>query len=300
MERDEDVRTACFLALDVLRAQFGDELPYEGVLDRGFAFRGRPRVPFLNRQKGIYRAAAQRGPAALSIQTSAETPYSDEATDDGFLYAYQAGPIDNADNRALRAAYELAVPIVYFVATKRGSYEALYPYYVLEDRPHERCALVSVGRRVGPVDELEPVPIIDPIERRYAAREVKVRLHQRRFRWQVIPAYREQCAICRLREVRLLDAAHIVGDPEPTGTTEISNGLSLCSIHHRTFDQDLVGVSPDYEVHLARKLLDDEDGPMLDVLKGFEGKTIELPRRRVWHPDRDRLAARFERFQAAT
>jgi hypothetical protein len=71
VQRDEDVRTACFLSLDVLRAQFGEELPYAGGLDRGFAFRGLPRVPFLNYQKGIHRARVQRGPAALSIQTSA-------------------------------------------------------------------------------------------------------------------------------------------------------------------------------------------------------------------------------------
>src|SRR5437667_5785043 len=100
MERDEDVRTSCFAALDVLRAQFGDELPYKGGLDRGFAFRGR-RVPFLNYQKGIYKAAVQRGPAALSIQTSAKSPYGDEAMEGGVLYAYRAGSIDQADNRAL-------------------------------------------------------------------------------------------------------------------------------------------------------------------------------------------------------
>jgi putative restriction endonuclease len=279
----------------VLRAQFGDELPYKAGLDQGFAFRGR-RVPFLNLQKGIYRAAAQRGPAALSIQTSAKTPYDDAAVDEGFLYAYRAGPIDQPDNRALRAANALGVPIIYFVATKPGWYEPLYPYYVAEDHPTQRCVLVSVGRRVGPMDELEPVPITDPIERRYAAREVKVRLHQRRFQWIVIPAYREQCAICRLKEVRLLDAAHIVGDPEPTGKPEIQNGLSLCSIHHRAFDQDLVGISPDYVVHVAGRLLEDEDGPMLEVLKGFQGTTIELPRRSAWRPDRDRLAIRFDRF----
>jgi putative restriction endonuclease len=296
VERDEDVRTACFLALDVLRAQFGDELPYKAGLDRGFAFRGRPRVPFLNFQKGIYHAAAQRGPAALSIQTSARSPYADAAIEDGFLYAYRDGSIDQPDNRALRAAHTLGVPVVYFVATRPGWYEALYPYYIAEDHPAERHVLVAVGRRVGPMDELEPVPITDPIERRYAAREVKVRLHQRRFRWIVIPAYREQCAICRLKEVRLLDAAHIVGDPEPTGTPEIQNGLSLCSIHHRAFDQDLVGVSPDYVVHVAGRLLEDEDGPMLEVLKGFQGTIIELPRRNAWKPDRERLAARFERF----
>jgi putative restriction endonuclease len=295
VERDEDVRTACFLALDVLRAQFGEELPYKAGLDRGFAFRGR-RVPFLNLQKGIYRAAAQRGPAALSIQTSAKTPYDDEAIEDGFLYAYRAGSIDQPDNRALRAAAALQAPIVYFVATRAGWYEPLYPYYVVEDRPAERRVLVAVGRRIGPIEELEPVPITDPIERRYAAREVKIRLHQRRFRWLVIPAYREQCAICRLKEVRLLDAAHIVGDPEPTGTPDIPNGLSLCSIHHRAFDQDLVGIAPDYVVHVASRLLEDDDGPMLDLLKGFQGTTIELPRRSAWQPDRERLAERFERF----
>ena len=36
-------------------------------------------------------------------------------------------------------------------------------------------------------EERDRVPILDPIERAYAARQVKVRLHQRRFRWLVIP-----------------------------------------------------------------------------------------------------------------
>jgi len=35
---------------------------------------------------------------------------------------------------------------------------------------------------------------------------------------------------------------------------------------------------------------------MLDVLKGFQGVSIELPRRGEWRPDRERLATRFERF----
>src|SRR6266545_8094367 len=95
MERDEDVRTACFLALDVLRAQFGEELRYKDGLDRGFTFRGR-RVPFLNYQKGIYRAGVQRGPAALSIQTSARSPYADIETSEGFFYDYRAGAIEPA------------------------------------------------------------------------------------------------------------------------------------------------------------------------------------------------------------
>jgi putative restriction endonuclease len=101
-----------------------------------------------------------------------------------------------------------------------------------------------------------------------------------------------------LKETRLLDAAHIAGDTETHGEPLISNGLSLCSIHHRAFDQNLVGISPDYAVHVAPRLLDDEDGPMLELLKAFHAAPIELPARRTWRPDRERLAERFERFAA--
>ena len=296
--RDDDARAACFAALDVLRAQFGDELRYTGVLDRGFSFRG-SRIPFLSPQKGIFRARAQRGPAALSINTSSKSPYDDEVTEDGFLYAYRGGPIDQPDNRALRAAHELAVPLVYFVATRPGYYRANYPCFIEEDLVGERRVRVTPGKMIGPLDEREPVPIADVIEKRYAVRQTRIRLHQARFRGLVLPAYRERCAVCRLRELRLLDAAHIVADANPLGTPAVSNGLSLCSIHHRAFDEDLVGISPDYIVHVSQRLLDAEDGPMLDVLKGFQGQPIELPRRKTWQPDRDLLASRFETFSGA-
>ena len=251
MERDDDLRASCFAALEVLRAQFGTDLPYSGGLDRGFAFRGQ-RVPFLNYQKGIYRAGAQGGPAALSIQTSANSAYGDAPSELGFRYAYRAGPIDQPDNRALRAAHALLTPIVYFIATRPGAYDAVFPAFVVADDPATREVLVSVGEMTGPIDEPEPVLVDDPIGRRYTFREVRVRIHQARFRARVIPAYRKQCAICRLKEVDLLDAAHIIGDAESSGEPSVSNGLSLCSIHHRAFDRDLVGVSPDLEVrHLG-------------------------------------------------
>jgi putative restriction endonuclease len=74
--------------------------------------------------------------------------------------------------------------------------------------------------------------------------------------------------------------------------------VSLCSIHHRAFDEDLVGVSPDRQVHVSRRLLEDDDGPMLDVLKEFHGRPFVVPTRRTWQPDRERLAERFDRFLA--
>jgi len=290
---------SCFLALHVLRAQFGEDLPYVGALDRRFAFRGQ-RIPFLNRMKGIHRASAQRGPAALSVQTSAVPPYEDVATEEGFAYAYRAGDVEQADNRALRAAHALGVPIVYFMATRPGWYHAVYPVFVTDDNPVARFVVLSPGEMVGPLDEQEPEPIVNSIERRYRVRETKVRLHQARFRGLVLPAYSDRCAICRLHELRLLDAAHIVGDAHSAGAAEITNGLSLCTIHHRAFDNHLVGVTADYEVRISPRLLDDDDGPMLDVLKQFHRVPLTVPRSAKLRPDRERLALRYEQFVAAS
>lgn len=143
--RDEDVRSACMAHLSILAAEFGEDIPYVGGLQRGFPFRGR-RIPFLNRQKGIYRSAAQTGPAALSIQTSAKSPYDDEIAEDGFIYAYRSGDINQSDNRALRAAYKLQVPIVYFIGTRPGWYKPVFPCYVRSDDPVTRPLLSLRGR----------------------------------------------------------------------------------------------------------------------------------------------------------
>jgi len=297
--RDDDVRASCFATLDVLQATWGADIPY-AALAEGFNFRGL-RVPFLNRAYGIYRAAGvQRGLAALSVNSSPkQIRYQDEQTPDGVLCRYQGDDPDNHFNRWLRSAHLLDVPLVYFVGTRPNWYRPIYPTFVARDEPAELRVLLTFGKMRGPYDEREPVHIPDEIERRYVVREVKQRIHQAQFRGAVLPAYRDRCAICRLREVRLLDAAHIVADAEEAGEPVISNGLSFCSIHHRAFDEDLVGIDPNLRVHVSPRLLEDEDGPMLDVLKGFHGTAIEAPSRRLWQPDPERLAVRFERFSGA-
>jgi putative restriction endonuclease len=277
----------------------GADVPYRALAE-GFYFRGR-RVPFLNRAYGIYRAAeVQRGPAALSVNSSLKQDrYQDERTTDGVLYRYQGTDPDNHYNRWLRNAHLLDVPLAYFVGTRPNWYRPIYPTFVEKDLRAELRVLLTFGEMRGSYEEREPFHIRDEIERRYVVREVKQRIHQARFRGAVLPAYRDRCTICRLREVRLLDATHIIGDAQEAGEPLISNGLSLCSIHHRAFDANLVGVSPDHRVHVSPRLLQDEDGPMLELLKGFEGQAIELPSRAAWRPDPDRLAQRFEQFQGS-
>jgi hypothetical protein len=37
----------------------------------------------------------------------------------------------------------------------------------------------------------------------------------------------------------------------------------------------------------------EDEGPILVVLKGFHGTTIDAPTRKLWWPDPERLAVRF-------
>jgi hypothetical protein len=121
------------------------------------------------------------------------------------------------------------------------------------------------------------------------------RLHQPEFRGRVIRAYRTQCTVCTLRHGELLDAAHIIADSDSAGAPVVSNGLSLCKIHHAAYDRNLLAVRPDYVVEINKSLLAEIDGPMLKHgLQEMHGRSIVLPVRRSERPDRDRLEQRYD------
>jgi putative restriction endonuclease len=274
-----------------------DDLVRLDRLREGFEFGGQ-RISFGSFQKGIHRSSAQRGPAALTLTTSFKDPYADAFYGESFSYAYRAGAIDQADNRALRAAYELQTPVVYFRALAPGQYWVVAPAFVTADDPAARMVALDAAL---PVQDMQPGGLVSPPDARaYATREARYRLHQQRFKLDVMRAYRHRCAICALRERTLVQAAHIVPDVEPEGIAAVVNGLALCAIHHLAFDRNVLGIDPDGVVHIARRLLDETDGPMLRTgLQGFHGAAIALPRRPEERPDPIRLAARFARFARA-
>jgi len=72
-----------------------------------------------------------------------------------------------------------------------------------------------------------------------------------------------------------------------------------CQRSHAALDAHLIGIDPDYRLHVSPQLLDQNDWPMLEGLKKLQGASVHLPRRTKDYPDRDRLSLRFERFRAA-
>ena len=133
---------------------------------------------------------------------------------------------------------------------------------------------------------------------RAESRHVIISSH--RFRQLVIHAYRTRCAICALRHDDLLDAAHILEYRHERGLPEVPNGLALCKIHHSAYDVNILGISPDYRVHVSEAVLAEHDGPMLQHgLKEMEGGRLIVPGAEALRPNREFLGERFERFRAA-
>jgi putative restriction endonuclease len=213
-------------------------------------------------------------------------------------YAFMGTDPNSADNRWLREAMEDQIPIIYFLGTSPGRNQPILPTFIVGWHPERLSVQLAFGAIVGA--SAEAAPPAAP-ERRYALREVKARLHQASFRDAVLAAYDGKCAISKLPEPRLLDAAHIVIDAhEQLGQPIIPNGLPLTKIHHAAFDANLIGIDADFRIHVADRLLEIHDGPFLELgLKTIAGTQIAMPRRPADRPDRDRLALRFEQFKTA-
>jgi putative restriction endonuclease len=272
-------------------------------LKPGFLFR-EERIPLINPQRGIFKPQQMR--FLLSIKTVFPKPggkvwYDDQRQvhhqifrgDETVDYAFMGQNPDAADNRWLKEAYENQIPIVYFLGIAPGRYHALLPTFISGWDGQALKARITFGPTPETLD-----PPADSLERRYALRMVKQRLHQATFREAVITAYNGRCALSGLPELLLLDAAHIIADKdEVLGQPMVTNGIPLSKIHHAAFDAHLIGIDPDFRMHVSDRLLDQNDGPMLDALKALNGRRIILPKRTKDQPDRNRLAIRFERFK---
>ncbi|WP_128002621.1 HNH endonuclease [Piscinibacter defluvii] len=276
-------------------------------LAKGFVFDDQ-RFPLVNPQRGIFKPKEMEH--LLSIRTVFPKPgarvwYDDQREVHGQIYsgqetidyAFMGTNADVAENRWLREAMEQKTPIIYFLGVSPGRYEAVMPAFIVQWDAVACRAGVAFAADVAALDAAPPV---DSVERRYALRMVQQRLHQATFRDAVITAYRGRCALSGLPEPLLLDAAHIVADRnERLGQPVVQNGIPLSKIHHAAFDAHLIGIDPDYRVHVAERLLSQNDGPMLEALKRLHGGQLHLPHRPTDSPDRDRLAERFDLFKAA-
>ena len=310
-DRDRRIRLKAFEHVTTLERRF-KSLAW-GQIKAGFDFEGE-RIHLATQARGIFRPKQMS--TLLSIKTVIPRPgrkvwYDDQhranqaafEERDYFPYAFQRGGPKTPGNALLRHAWEEKTPIIYFFPLRPGSYQAIVPAFIDGwDPAAAECRVCPGNLALGSpmIDQKLPSLSESDVERRYSMRLTRQRLHQSLFREAVLDAYGGQCAISGLPERSLLDAAHIVEDGnEKLGQPTVQNGLPLSKIHHTAYDSDLIGIDPDYRVHVSERLLELHDGPMLDALKGVDGSRVRLPGRQEDYPDPRRLEYRFERFRAA-
>ena len=297
------MREAAFAFLDSLRARRATStaglVRYEDVATFEF---GGERIPLRDLGRGIRRP--DRSPAALSFMTAfaadpAKRPYEDGAGADGFLrYKWKGTNAEASDNRAMRAAMEARLPLIWFVGVASGLYEPIYPVYLVDEEPEHQQFVVAL-EQTEVIAWRDRGIYVELGGREYAERLVRQRLHQPLFRQRVIHAYGRRCALCRLRHPELLDAAHIRSDSEG-GEPVVPNGIAMCKIHHAAFDRHIAGIDPKLTLVVRRDVLDEIDGPMLrHGLQGLHGQRLAVPGVRAAQPDRLLLAERYERFRDA-
>jgi putative restriction endonuclease len=263
---------------------------------------GGARFPLVDRGRGIRKPAGWR--AALSITTSApragrSRPYDDEEGRDGLhRYKLRRDQGGAAENEALRAAIRDQLPLAWFYGVQPGIFQAIYPVYVIGEEPALEQFVLAL------TDDQRTVRPGSPVEaafRRYLITETRRRLHQPVFASQVMLAYDTHCAVCALGHRELLDAAHIIPDTDARGLPVVPNGLALCKIHHAAYDQNILGIRPDYIVEIHHRLLEELNGPMLrHGLQEHHGKPLmQVPRHHGDRPDPERLMERYGQFRVA-
>lgn len=294
MTLEANIRTAAMNYLNSLKSKYGDILPHH-ELKKGFKYFNE-QIHLIS-QQGIFK------PRQIDIPLTITTSYNDGIGDDFISYKYRGDNpsfIDHRDNQGLREAMKESMPLIYFHGVETGRYVPIYPVFIVDDDPSRMEFTVAADD----IKILNSSIIEDPSRqtgrRRYVTREVKSRLHQSGFRARIMKAYRDQCSICHLKHLQLLDAAHIIPDSEPTSTSNIDNGLSLCKIHHSAFDQHIIGITPDYQIKVREDILEEIDGPMLKHgIQEMHNKKIATPKSTNKKPNRDFLSWRYQKFLIA-
>lgn len=144
---------------------------------------------------------------------------------------------------------------------------------------YEQALISEVEHPFSPQKPTAPIPEESPI--RSAG-----------FRQAIMGLYNYTCAVCRLRIVTMdgesaTDAAHIIPF-RISKNDDVRNGISLCKLHHWSFDKGLLSVSQTYQV-LVSPLMSDQR-PTEWMLTELQDKSIMLPERDQLYPAPDALA----------
>jgi len=292
--KSQRIRAAVFDWLNKLAFKYPDKVIPSKELTEGCIVDGERIV--LSGAQGIWKPKQLQYP--ISIKSVTDSIYQDAQLDNNLIhYKYRGTDPHFYVNVGLRECMNQKIPLVYLHQITKGKYIVEWPVFIVADDPRSLTFTVEAQSELNQIGSDNVAKEPNDLERRYATRQMIQRLHQGTFRERVLEAYREHCAICKLKHRELLDAAHIISDNNG-GLPVVQNGLSLCKIHHAAFDQNIIGITPDYHVHVREDILQEIDGPMLKHgIQEMHGNKLILPRSVSMQPKKEWLEERFTIFK---
>jgi putative restriction endonuclease len=172
-----------------------------------------------------------------------------------------------------------------------GTYiEFLEPLHDSGRIPGEASILERISEGAEDVEDKD-IDLEVAEKRRFAIVSTKRALRALDFSRRVLIAYEHKCAMCRL-QLRLVEGAHILPVAHEDSTDQTSNGIALCVLHHRAYDNGLVAFDSDFKIDvnqnaIARLEADDRAGGLKRFCDGLR-PSLAIPRDR-----RDRPAKLF-------
>lgn len=307
IDPDGPLRAAAFAAIEKLSRQRAGRVPWKEI-EPGFRAARGEQVLFANRAKGIFKPRQMS--AALSIETTVpragRSPwYRDQDfesagldRDTGLLrYDLARGGLNDPTNRALRAAWRRRAPLIYFIGVAPAVYQPIFPVRVERFREDPGYVLLAAADFIDTAN-IPVVGVRDSVEASYSLTTARTRNHQAWFSARTKAAYVWRCAFSGLPVRELLVGAHIVPDADG-GPPSVRSGICMSALHHVAFDSHMIGVDPDFRVHVSAPLLEARDGELLTILKDLDGTPLRLPRDREDWPDRAFPESRFAHFRQA-
>ena len=299
-EPDFAIRLAAAQALSRLSDRFQGAIPWS-ALAPGFRFQNR-QIRFASKAIGIFKPRDTE--AVLSIRTSiprgTRAPrYVDqvqEDTGDGLLaYDMEGKDPHNPRSKLLLEAFRAKTPLIYLQGIDPALYVAHFPVYVEDWDSGTGSTRIAFGLPF--VDQAEmAVPSRD--QQRYTRTLSKARVHQAQFREDVLGAYSKQCALTGIGSPELIVAAHIIPHAEG-GKPVVQNGLCLSHLHHAAYDAHLIGIDPDFRIHVAQRLhMNESNAFVKGSFDDLSGRRIALPQNQIHYPRPEALEERFLQFKA--
>lgn len=131
------------------------------------------------------------------------------------------------------------------------------------------------------LDQLEVEMVKDRVAR-------MVRRRDPQFRVNVLRAYSQKCAMCGFGGLLAgqaigVEAAHIKWHAAD-GPDEVTNGLALCTVHHKLFDRGVLGASGEGEILVSANFAPMSEADDLYVTR-LLGRELAPPQSAVERPD---------------